>query len=164
MTVYYYKPKLPFKMMARHGGTALDAAEARGHGSCAEVLRKVGGRHSMQRTLAAKFRWRLMELCGVFLEGWEEGCRRWAVFFCVKRVFVLNVCFFCLAMRRVRVKDGFDDCLIVFFLFWTYRTWFYFGPTDEDKKEMSWSYTVLIIIVGLERVASSTKNRGNFHK
>eukprot|EP00434_Breviolum_minutum_P022978 symbB.v1.2.020272.t1/scaffold1692.1/size111236/1 len=33
----------------KHGGTALDAAEARGHGSCAEVLRKVGGRHSMQR-------------------------------------------------------------------------------------------------------------------
>ncbi len=35
----------------RHGGTALDAAEARGHENCAEVIRKVGGRHSMQRTL-----------------------------------------------------------------------------------------------------------------
>ena len=40
-------------------------------------------------------------------------------FFVLKRVFVLNVCvcFFCFAMRRVRVKDGFDDCLIVFFDF-----------------------------------------------
>lgn len=118
--------------MARHGGTALDAAEARGHGSCAEVLRKVGGRHSMQRTLAAKFRWRLMELCGVFFFGRGEiDCRSDGLcFFLCLRVFVLNV-FFWLAMRRVRVKDGFDD-------------WFYFGPADEDKKEMSWTYTVYI--------------------
>uniref|UniRef100_A0A7S4S8B8 Uncharacterized protein n=1 Tax=Alexandrium monilatum TaxID=311494 RepID=A0A7S4S8B8_9DINO len=31
----------------RHGGTPLDAATSRGHGECAEVLRRAGGRHSL---------------------------------------------------------------------------------------------------------------------
>eukprot|EP00913_Durusdinium_trenchii_P024059 g22595.t1 len=35
---------------AGHGGTALDAAEAKGHEACAQLLRSIGGRHSIQRS------------------------------------------------------------------------------------------------------------------
>ena len=86
--------------------------------------------------------------------------------FCVKTC----VCFKCLCLFFLFCDEEGEskgwiwwlfDCIL---LFWTCRTGFYFGPADEDKKEMSWTYTVLITIVGLERVASSTKNRGKFHK
>ncbi|CAK9097745.1 unnamed protein product [Durusdinium trenchii] len=35
---------------SKHGGTALDAAEAKGHEACAQLLRSIGGRHSIQRS------------------------------------------------------------------------------------------------------------------
>ena len=82
---YIKKKQVQTVPRVRHGGTALDASEVKQHSLCASLLRRAGGRHSMQRAVAAaaevmKFPFSMFkksETSKIWIFPWDFAVKIW---------------------------------------------------------------------------------------